>query len=308
MRRIIALSLLCSFAVLLVMPSQADEKFDTYKSIYSGEMDKIVAQYSADMDQVNKAYVGYLDAALKKATDKGDLKGYRALEGEKKRVQQEKTIPKGSAVQDLTAKVEYRKNAAIIALSKKYASGLNAHKIALMKAKDLDGAELVQAEIDRVQFEAGDLATKLPKPKPAVHMRPQAPSNIAAAASIEASSEHSSKYRAVSVADGVTKKDGPGEWAAKSQVKGAWIKLSWKEPHTISKVVLFDRPNGTDWIREATLQVGLGKSVKTGTLPNDGSAKAIEIKPHTRATWIKLTVDEAVGRNIGLAEFQVFAY
>jgi hypothetical protein len=177
MRRIIALSLISSLAVLLsVVPSQADERLDSLKSIYSGEMDRIVAQWASDMADVNKAYLNYLDAALNKAKNTGDLDAYGKVNKERKRFEQEKTIPDESPVKDLVAKADYNKNAATLDLAKKYVAGLNAHKIALMKSDNIKGAKEVQTEIARVTFEAGDLASKMPaKATPSIATAPVKP-------------------------------------------------------------------------------------------------------------------------------------
>ena len=75
------------------MPARADSRLETMKSIYAGEMDKIVAQHVDDMKHVNKAYSAYLAGELKKDTNKGELEAYRKIEQEKQRFKKENTIP-----------------------------------------------------------------------------------------------------------------------------------------------------------------------------------------------------------------------
>jgi len=141
---------------------RADEKLDTFKSIYSGEMDKIVAQHAADMEQVNRAYLDYLDAELKKATDRADLDAYDKVEAEKKRFQSEKTFPANAPVQSLLDQAELKKNAATLDLSRKYLVGLKNHMSALMKAKDIEAARSVQEETKKVEGVVDELAKQIP--------------------------------------------------------------------------------------------------------------------------------------------------
>ena len=71
--------------------------------------------------------------------------------------------------------------------------------------------------------------------------------NIAPLATVTASSE-TTQYgqTAVKAVDGVI--DGyPGdytkEWATAGEQNGAWLKLTWSVPYSVSRVILYDRPN-----------------------------------------------------------------
>ena len=91
------------------------------------------------------------------------------------------------------------------------------------------------------------------------------------------------------------------------QLAGAWIQLSWSSPVQVSEVVLYDRPNLSDNVLTGTLQFSDGTSLPVGKLPNDASSGfAVSFATKT-ITWVKFVVTNAVGYNIGLAEFQVIA-
>lgn len=135
--------------------------------------------------------------------------------------------------------------------------------------------------------------------------------NIAADATISASSENmSTSQQAVKATDGVI--DGwPGdyskEWATLGEKAGAWLDLKWDTPHRVTSVTLYDRPNSNDQITGATLTFSDGTSIYTGSLNNDGSANTIEF-PAKDITELKLSVTGVSSStiNVGLAEIQVF--
>ena len=95
------------------------------------------------------------------------------------------------------------------------------------------------------------------------------------------------------------------EWATVGEVAGAWIQLSWKKPIQANNIVLYDRSNFTDQIIRATLTFSNGSSIEVGPLPNNGSPYAVYFTTKT-FSWVKLTVVEGKGYNIGLSEFDVY--
>ncbi len=135
--------------------------------------------------------------------------------------------------------------------------------------------------------------------------------NVAPNASVTASSQNTSDGQlAVKAVDGVI--DGyPGdytrEWATTGQGAGAWIKLTWSNPYIVDRVMLYDRPNGSDQILSATLSFSDGSTVAVGPLDNSGSGVEIIFSPRT-VTNVKLTVNSVSSStgNVGLAEFKVF--
>jgi LmbE family N-acetylglucosaminyl deacetylase len=153
---------------------------------------------------------------------------------------------------------------------------------------------------------------------------PRYMTNKAFSAAVTASSENASTGQsAAKVIDGVilghpymtTYTDATGkifdfylydkEWATAGELDKAWIRLDWPAPQTISRVVLYDRPNTTERILAATLSFSDGTTESVGSLPNNGSAYQVDF-PSRTVSWVQLTVDQADGVNIGLSEFEVF--
>lgn len=136
------------------------------------------------------------------------------------------------------------------------------------------------------------------------------PANVARIATVSVSSE-TPEYGQLGIKaiDGVV--DGsPGdytkEWATLGELAGAWITLSWTNSQDITKIILYDRPNLTDNILSGTLTFSDGSSIAVGQLPNNGAGLTVTF-PLRSVTWVKFTVDSAVGLNIGLAEIEVYA-
>src|SRR5207237_3324921 len=98
-------------------------------------------------------------------------------------------------------------------------------------------------------------------------------SDLAPRASVSQSSQNvSAGQQGIKAIDGVI--DGyPGdstrEWATLGQLAGAWIQLKWSSPVSVSKVILYDRPNLTDNVKSGTLLFSDGTSLSVGQLPND---------------------------------------
>jgi LmbE family N-acetylglucosaminyl deacetylase len=133
--------------------------------------------------------------------------------------------------------------------------------------------------------------------------------NLAGQAAVSVSSQNvSTRQLGVKAVDGIV--DGwPGdhtrEWATLWQRAGAWIRLTWTAPVAVSEVGLHDRPNATDNIRGGRLLFSDGSVVAVGALPPGGAERRVAFVART-VTWVELRIDDAVGLNIGLAEFRVF--
>jgi LmbE family N-acetylglucosaminyl deacetylase len=134
--------------------------------------------------------------------------------------------------------------------------------------------------------------------------------NLGPKASVTVSTENASAgQQGIKAIDGVI--DGyPGdatrEWATMGELAGAWIQLTWPATIPIAQVQLFDRPNLNDNVRAGRLLFSDGSSITVGTLPNAG-LPGLTVNFATRnVSWVRFVVDQAVGSNIGLAEFQVF--
>ena len=133
--------------------------------------------------------------------------------------------------------------------------------------------------------------------------------NVAPQATVLASSQVVGS-EAIKAIDGVV--DGyPGdstkEWAASGQGTGAWIQLNWSSPVTIGRVILYDRPNGNDWILHGVLRFGDNTTVSVGPLDNWGRDTAYTFSPRT-VTSLRLDIDQTgpSTQSIGLSELKVF--
>jgi hypothetical protein len=141
----------------------------------------------------------------------------------------------------------------------------------------------------------------------------ESPDNVARQARAEANST----YQGYSAAGAIDGRPGgyPGditeEWATGGWGEGAWIKLTWEKPQTVSRVWLVDRPNvHVDQITGGTIQFSDGSSIALEHPLPDNGAKALEItfapKTITSLTF-KVTKVKQTPCNIGLSEIAVFA-
>ncbi len=97
------------------------------------------------------------------------------------------------------------------------------------------------------------------------------------------------------------------EWSTDGGGAGSWITLTWNTPVTLSKVVLYDRPNSNDRITAGTLVFSDGSSVAVGQLNNDGSATTVSFTART-VTSVQLQITKVASKteNVGLAEFEAW--
>ncbi len=147
-------------------------------------------------------------------------------------------------------------------------------------------------------------ATPTPTPIPGGNIAPQA--------TVTASSENT-QYSQLAVktidgfTDGYPNGDYTHEWASVWERAGAWLNLSWSSTHTISSVVLYDRPNIDDQITSGTIDFSDGSSIPTGSLNNDGTAVTLNF-PQKTVTSLRLNITGTSGttQNVGLAEIGIF--
>jgi LmbE family N-acetylglucosaminyl deacetylase len=137
------------------------------------------------------------------------------------------------------------------------------------------------------------------------------PGNVARTAEVSASSQNAGGGQTADKAvDGLV--DGwPGdraaEWATDGQGSGSSLVLTWGDPVTLDRVVLYDRPNRDDQILGATLTFPDGSEVTVPALDNAGGAVTVTF-PARSTTALRLTVTEVSGttHNVGLAEMQAY--
>ncbi|WP_143962794.1 GH92 family glycosyl hydrolase [Litoribacter populi] len=138
------------------------------------------------------------------------------------------------------------------------------------------------------------------------------PDNIAPKAKVETSTDLNNDFRGENVVDGVIGIHNNGEWASEGDttdwgyVRFPWIKLTWDEPQTINRVVLYDRPIAKDHIAGGRLQFSDGSEVWVNQIPNDGTAKAVHFDSK-EVTWIKFVTTDGKGKDLGFSEIEVYA-
>lgn len=103
--------------------------------------------------------------------------------------------------------------------------------------------------------------------------------------------------------------DDTKEWSTIGGHVGSWVQLTWASPVTLSKVVLYDRPNTADQITGGNLTFSDGSTVTVPTLNNDGSATTISFNGRT-VTSVRLNITAVSGStaNIGLAELEAWGF
>jgi len=137
------------------------------------------------------------------------------------------------------------------------------------------------------------------------------PGNIAPLAKVTASSEFNDDYKASYIIDNIIRTADRGEWACKGDtrfygyIKYPWIKLEWPQEQTITKVILYDRPTEQEHIAGGILEFSDGSKERVLMIPNDGSPKAVSFPPK-HVSWIRFTVTDGLGKNLGLSEIEVY--
>lgn len=98
---------------------------------------------------------------------------------------------------------------------------------------------------------------------------------------------------------------GRGEWVSNATLAGAWVQLTWAGPQPITRVVLHDRPDGTENVTAGTLTFSDGSSLPVGVLPTGGAGLTV-VFAQKNVTWVRFTVTAATGTAAGLSELEVY--
>ncbi|WP_189334550.1 DUF7402 domain-containing protein [Actinoplanes ianthinogenes] len=133
---------------------------------------------------------------------------------------------------------------------------------------------------------------------------------VAPRATVTASSQTTGTTQlAAKAVDGYTVGTGIGynrEWATAGGKAGSWLRLDWRSPQTVDRVVLYDRPNTNDQITGGTLKFSDGSTVTVPALPNTGGGYTVSFpKRITTSVIFTVTKVSSTTRNVGLAEIQV---
>ena len=128
--------------------------------------------------------------------------------------------------------------------------------------------------------------------------------NLAMAARITVSSFYGAGYAPEKVADGILGEHGRGEWSSQGEAN-PWVRLEWDGHAAIDRIVLWDRPNSNDHLRQGTLLFSDGSRIDVTDIPNDGSPRSVTFPVKTVA-WVKFQAIGNQAGNNGLSEFEVF--
>lgn len=132
--------------------------------------------------------------------------------------------------------------------------------------------------------------------------------DLAVTAQVSASSENSAggqgAAKAVDGAIAGAPAEPVKEWVTLNQLSGAWIQLNWPSPVRIAQVNLYDRPDANENVVSGTLTFSDSTSIAVGALPANGRVLPVTFAPKT-VSWVRFTVNQAVGTATGLSEFQV---
>jgi hypothetical protein len=135
-----------------------------------------------------------------------------------------------------------------------------------------------------------------------------APVNLALTCTVIASSTYNSNYSPQCAIDNKFGLWDSNEWASNGEMT-PWIRFIWGGPQLMDRIVLYDRSNPVDHIRDAWLYFNYSgrrvKSIHLGMFPYGGSAKEV-VFDTVLADEVILVVTDGVGANIGLSEFQAY--
>jgi hypothetical protein len=104
------------------------------------------------------------------------------------------------------------------------------------------------------------------------------------------------------VADGLPN---TGEWITSRQREGAWIRLSWEYPVTVTEVELYDRLDPRENVLAGTLLFSDGLTLSVPALPPNGTAWRTVFRPR-QINWLLFRIDRAEGTQTGLDEIMVY--
>lgn len=97
------------------------------------------------------------------------------------------------------------------------------------------------------------------------------------------------------------------EWISAGELAGAWLKLTWDEPQTISQVVLFDRPNSDDQVTGGSIAFSDDSFARFGKLSNTGGPTSVTFPEKTiTSLTVNIAAVSKKTRAIGLAEVAAY--
>ena len=100
--------------------------------------------------------------------------------------------------------------------------------------------------------------------------------------------------------------DEEGRFAWKTyEGPGAWIQLTWTTKIKADQAVLYPLNSPGGQVISGWLEFSDGAKLKVGPLPTDGSPLVIPFNSTKTISWVRFTVDQATGFQVGLAELAI---
>jgi predicted alpha-1,2-mannosidase len=137
------------------------------------------------------------------------------------------------------------------------------------------------------------------------------PDNIAPQAAVTASTFLNENFQPSNAVDGMIRIAGKGEWVCVGDttdwgyIRFPWLRLDWKSPQKINRIVLFDRPTLREHVATCKLLFSDGSVVWVDEIPNDGTGKAVQFETKT-VQWVQMVVTDGTGRDLGFSEVEVY--
>jgi hypothetical protein len=94
------------------------------------------------------------------------------------------------------------------------------------------------------------------------------------------------------------------EWA--SNDVHPWVKLQWKEPVKIGRLVICDRADAANKAQGGKLLFSDGRTIDVDDIAPGGVPHEVQFEPRT-VTWLRFDLFSARGKNPGLAEIEVYS-
>jgi len=183
----IAVITMVSLTALPVLLHAAEPRLDSFKQTYETEVQKIRDRHVAKEEQLLGSYGKSLDRAIEILKRQGDPDKVLQAITERRRFEEERTIPKTpdtnlpTEIQDIragyhdaTRKAEIEKGRSFVSLTQKYMAALDSLMKTLTAKEKLVLALNVKTEKQRVEFALADVETQV-KAAEMQHRRSQLP-------------------------------------------------------------------------------------------------------------------------------------
>jgi hypothetical protein len=132
--------------------------------------------------------------------------------------------------------------------------------------------------------------------------------NLATGCTVTASTYYNSNYKPELTIDSRFGIWDAYEWASQGETT-PWINFKWNTPQLMNKIVMYDRTNPIDHIKDAWLHFSKYgqpvKSIHLGMFPYGASPKVV-VFDDIDADEVTLEITDGVGMNIGLSEFKAY--